>query len=497
MLASTETTSLLLLLNLGFAVIALAIGFFAGAWFAASRKQSASDADGAALSSEKERQEQLERERTAMATERLRDVATAVAADLGEHSQRVGEITNDLKGLDTDDFEATGAGLVDALAKIVAANEGLQQKLQKAEEQIEAQAREIHLHETEARTDSLTGLANRRAFDDEMTRRYAEATRRSEPLSLLIMDIDYFKKFNDTHGHQAGDEVLRAVGEQLARTCRDMDLPCRYGGEEFAVVMPATSIADATVAAERIRTAVEETTVNFEGKQLKVTASIGLAQLSADDDIARLLRRADDALYESKDAGRNCGHLHDGEACMPFTPRIVDVKADLPCMATPKVTTQTLAQLPNRTKFAEELRRRMAEANRTDQAIAVLLVELDSHEAIREKFGAEVGGAALDAVASVFQQSLREMDLFARMGDNRFAALLPENTADSAMTVGQRVIATLKECPLEINGETVELRIALGGAHYGTGDTVEKLVGRAEAEMADSGVHLAYGLSPS
>src|SRR5690606_13812135 len=119
-----------------------------------------------------------ERERAALATGRLRDLAGGVAADVGEHSARVGQISRDLRALDTADIEATGAGLVDALAKIAAANESLQGKLAKAEEQIAAQAREIHLHESEARTDSLTGLANRRAFDDEMKRRYAEATRK-------------------------------------------------------------------------------------------------------------------------------------------------------------------------------------------------------------------------------------------------------------------------------------------------------------------------------
>ena len=114
----------------------------------------------------------------------------------------------------------------------------LQNRLAQAEKQIAAQAADLRSYETEARTDSLTGLANRRAFDDEMQRRFAEWQRRRTPFSLMILDIDHFKQFNDSHGHPAGDEVLRNVGKVLVKTARQMDLPCRYGGEEFAVILP-------------------------------------------------------------------------------------------------------------------------------------------------------------------------------------------------------------------------------------------------------------------
>jgi diguanylate cyclase len=218
------------------------------------------------------------------------------------------------------------------------------------------------------------------------------------------------------------------VGRKLTETCRDMDLPCRYGGEEFAIVMPATLLADAKIAAERIRTAVENMPVNFEGKELRVTTSVGLAQLSGQDDIPRLVRRADAALYASKNAGRNCGHWHDGDESHPFTERILKAQQVDRARQAKNQPAPLLDSLPNRTKFADELRRRIAESTRTDQPIAVLVVELGNHELVKSQFGGHSSYRALDTVAKALQESLRDMDLLARLSESRFAIMLPENT---------------------------------------------------------------------
>src|SRR6185295_757566 len=135
------------------------------------------------------------------------------------------------------------------------ANAELQQRLEQAEKQLAVQAVQIKAHESEARTDSLTTLSNRRAFDDELKRRLNEWQRKGTPCTLVMMDIDFFKKFNDTHGHQVGDEVLRQVAKVLGVQSREMDIPCRYGGEEFAVILPATEALKACKVAERIRAA--------------------------------------------------------------------------------------------------------------------------------------------------------------------------------------------------------------------------------------------------
>ena len=156
-------------------------------------------------------------------------------------------------------------------------------------------------------TDGLTGLHNRRYLDSHLQTLFERAASRQRPLSLLISDIDRFKRINDTHGHAAGDDVLREFARRLRKNVRGIDLACRYGGEEFVVVMPDTEQAVAERVAERIRQEIEMLPFGPEGAAaLDVTVSIGVASISpAADTLEALLKRADGALYEAKKSGRN------------------------------------------------------------------------------------------------------------------------------------------------------------------------------------------------
>jgi diguanylate cyclase (GGDEF)-like protein len=159
---------------------------------------------------------------------------------------------------------------------------------------------------SQATTDSLTGLANRWTFDEELALEWRRAERVGDPLALILLDIDDFKTINDTKGHQAGDEVLRKVGEVIAASVRQVDLAARYGGEEFAVIVPETGLEGAIDLAERLRKALESEEIELEnGTRLSVTASFGAAVKGDLPAGEKLVAAADELLYEAKRAGKN------------------------------------------------------------------------------------------------------------------------------------------------------------------------------------------------
>ena len=152
-----------------------------------------------------------------------------------------------------------------------------------------------------AETDSLTGIANRRTFEDTLSRELARAERNGEPLTLMMMDLDRFKEFNDAHGHQAGDKALRLAATALMQRSRDFDTVSRYGGEEFAVILPACSSRESLPTAERLRRSVGEI-----ASPESMTASAGVATYPTHAlSLETLIKAADEALYESKRAGRD------------------------------------------------------------------------------------------------------------------------------------------------------------------------------------------------
>jgi diguanylate cyclase (GGDEF)-like protein len=156
--------------------------------------------------------------------------------------------------------------------------------------------------------DGLTAAFNKRYFLERLGTELAFAQRHHTPLSLIMMDVDHFKKINDTHGHPAGDEVLAALSNVAHEIIRKEDVFARYGGEEFAVLCRSVDVAHAGVLAERLRERIANTVVEYEGEKIPITVSLGVADISEDPAAAnseKLIAAADDALYEAKQGGRN------------------------------------------------------------------------------------------------------------------------------------------------------------------------------------------------
>lgn len=157
-----------------------------------------------------------------------------------------------------------------------------------------------------ATTDGLTGLFNHRRFQEKLSEELKRLNRFSEPTSLLLIDIDYFKKINDTYGHPVGDLVLKGVAKIIKETIRDIDIPARYGGEEFAAILPGTDREGSRKIAERLRKSVMNTSFSADGTSFKITISIGIATSPVDaKNKEELIERADQALYHAKRNGRN------------------------------------------------------------------------------------------------------------------------------------------------------------------------------------------------
>jgi two-component system cell cycle response regulator len=157
-------------------------------------------------------------------------------------------------------------------------------------------------------TDALTGLHNRRYMETHLSTLADQAASRGKPLALMMLDIDYFKSINDNYGHDAGDDVLREFAMRVRKSIRGIDLACRYGGEEFVIVMPETDLHVAGMVAERLRRSVanEPFSVHKGEKRIEVTTSIGLSTLEQKGEpIADVMKRADTALYRAKNEGRN------------------------------------------------------------------------------------------------------------------------------------------------------------------------------------------------
>jgi diguanylate cyclase len=468
-----------MVVNLLCACVALGVGFAAGVWFFGAKLNKPAEKKPPVKKPAPKPNDDEKRaaERAAMAVSRVADVAKNVASDVGDHAAKMKAISADLAGIDRQSTEANGAVFA-ALDQMLAANSQLQERLSQAEAQLAAQAVEIKAHESEARTDSLTGLANRRAFDDELKRRLAEWERKRIPCTLILLDIDFFKKFNDTHGHQAGDEVLRQTAKVLKAQSRESDLPCRYGGEEFGVILSSTDAASARIVAERIRAAVEESTTAFQDKQLKVTCSIGMSQFESSDDATRLIRRADEALYASKKAGRNCGHWQNAGKCIPLSAPDVDPAAE-EAVAIPAPETLGSSRSTSGGTFIQMLKRRVTESHRFGIPITVIHLKIEDYEIVSQKYGSAIARQMSDVAEPALNKVLSEADVLAKLDLGEFVVMLPGKTQGEASILAKKMRSAVSHCVMPLVDRPLDLKFRDGVAELKPQETAQELLARA------------------
>ena len=252
----------------------------------------------------------------ATAQKMMKDVLKAVSdfsGDTQDYNKGLGDyietISKDFGDKDVKDVKDIIKDLVGATVSLKERGEQMTQRLEESKTEIDKLRQNLQQVTAEAEKDSLTGLFNRRAFERLLEEYMADSQDQKAELCLVMLDVDHFKKFNDTYGHLLGDEVLKIVARTLTDTLKGRDIVARFGGEEFVVVLPATPMDGALRVADAIRQSIankelkrKDTGQNFG----QITVSLGVSSYRrGTDDIPKLIKRADEALYQSKRSGRN------------------------------------------------------------------------------------------------------------------------------------------------------------------------------------------------
>jgi diguanylate cyclase len=437
---------------------------------------------------------------------KLRELAGRVAQQVDEHTHKVEEISDELAALD----DPAEEDVLVSVSKLINVNEQMKQQLQAAEDRLQAQARQIESHAVEARTDPLTQVANRRALEDELRRCVEDNTRLGKPFSVMIIDVDHFKRFNDTHGHLAGDEVLRGVARVLRKNFAESNLVARYGGEEFAIVFPAATLNSVKETAERARLAVASARFRYEGRELRVTSSAGIAELAVGETESALVKRADEALYASKHAGRNCAHYNDG-----FANHLIKLDA---AKAAPKPAAahklvvgdewlydaaaeeisegDPAAQVSSKPEFFDGLIKRLAMIkNMSKTRLSILLAQIDGLDRIRNEHGDSAASIVVRVAAQIFKAHLRDIDQVSRLEENTFSILLPGIQAADALDIALRIQTAISRYPLPKRAGVQRITVAIGAAEAGSKDDMQAILRRSrralEFALTNQGPRLA------
>lgn len=461
------------LLSALIAVLGVTTGWF---WRKASRGTVTGD------STSKSQMEQAE-----VILARLHDLAAGVAADVGEHNSQVEAISSQLTADGGDDT----AVVVNAVSQLLAANSQMQQQLDSAQELLRQQAEEIESQTAAARTDALTGLANRRVFDDEIATLTSQFNEQGTPFAVTILDIDHFKTFNDTHGHQVGDLVLQHAAKVYLASVPETDIVTRFGGEEFAVIHPATTVEEAARRADAIREALDSSRIHCDGKELHVTVSLGVAQPDVHEQPTDLIERADSALYAAKEAGRNRTYWHDGAESHALA-------AEQPCPepqpearpeqepARSALTGRAAAiqkSLLDRPAFLKKLSESIA-ASRGGEALPTsFLVRADQFDNHVDRHGSDTGERLLDAIATVLLAVARKHGAVARFSPQDFAVLVSGYDPAQAMLMAQQIRKFSQQCPLPTPSGSIQFTLSIGTARATESDSASSVVERAEAAL--------------
>ena len=419
----------------------------------------------------------LTSEEVSRAADQIRAFANGMVADVDAHQSRVEAVNNSLiqTGPDTSADEVAAA-----VSQLIASNEEMQAQLQLARDRIEQQTVQIESAERRAETDALTQVPNRRAFDKHLAVRHGLGA--SEAGTLALLDVDHFKKFNDVYGHRAGDEVLKVVANVLHSHLHSHGLVARFGGEEFAVILDGMPLEQGRSLIERARAAIGKRVIDFEGQQLQVAASAGVAELLDGESTQAWLQRADEGLYRSKEEGRDCGHWMDGAdprriEAMPESDSNVlgDSEATDSVGGDSKATvsgkSSVFASLPD----SSSLQRAFSEIrSRTQESVTMHLMAVACAPGL--------SNSAMRSLLQVVRAPLRSVDRMGAMDDSTLLICMPSADEKTAEDLGEQICRSAESIGIALDDQEGP-PVTIGIAEANPNEDFKKVVSRA-IEMA-------------
>ena len=351
-----------------------------------------------------------------------------------------------------------------------------------------------------ASTDPLTGCLNRRAFFETVEKKF-EDRKGNRSISCIMLDIDYFKKVNDDFGHTVGDLVIRSLASTIRNTLREDDLLCRYGGEEFCVILFGTTAIETRSLAERARIQVQELEFkeSSETVNMKITASFGITDTTFGAmSCEELVDQADRALYYSKENGRNKVSLWTDVVQLEKKKSLVKLTEEhedpVPEISAPK---DVLTGLSGRVSFMQVVKEAILSNSTEDELFAVILIDIDMFKRVNRSMGVDQGDLILQEFAVRLNAFIRDTDLLAhygeqsefdsitsRFGGNAFALLVKNfKNSSNIYAIAKRLLVSLS-LPYVVNDIEIHLTFSLGMSLYpADGDTSESLIGNSELAM--------------
>jgi len=428
----------------------------------------------------------------------LEVLAAELAGDVRGHGQRLQTISGELAS----DSDKTAAGIANVVTQILDATDDVQRRIVSTEQRIDTQAETVQMQAILTHADLLTSLPNRRALETEIAR-VAGQPGRAPLATLILIDLDAFAGVNSEYGHQGGDVILRQAAGMIKQMARGRDMVARFGGDTFALLLNQTTLHDALPIAERARKLLEDAQFSHGTRPLRVTASVGIAQLTSEELQGLNVARVEQALDAAKQAGGNVCFRHDGQNCYPVSPafqakelrpaeetlslaalwRDSSIVADESPAAIPQRSEESDPNLSGRTLFSATLSRRLAEWKRGGASVSVAVLRVDQLNELVERFGEQGQAFLRQVLGRLMEATTRDMDERCEFEDGLFALLLPGTDEANAMAVADRLRCQVRQCKVRMGRDLWDLTASIGVAHCTVASRVMDIMLSAEGAL--------------